>query len=253
MFAGFNLITENQFQDYQQIGDKVFNDAKQNFIRELENHIDEEGNIDGESLQSMWFPQIKSDIFISHSHKDANIAKGLAGWLHEKFGLSVFIDSCVWGYSLELLKQIDEKYCLSEDKKMYDYNKRNYSTSHVHMMLSTALTMMMDEAECVIFLNTPNALSTKDIVHKTESPWIFYETVMTRLLRHKNLSEYRQSIIKKSTVFNEQQSLNVKYNVCLDHLRELHQSELAGWIGAFGNARGEHPLDILYKYKGLIK
>ena len=56
---------------------------------------------------------------------------------------------------------------------MYDYNKRNYSTSHVHMMLSTALTMMMDEAECVIFLNTPNALSTKDIVHKTESPWIF--------------------------------------------------------------------------------
>lgn len=54
------------------------------------------------------------------------------------------------------------------------------------MMLASALTMMIDKAECVIFLNTPNAVSTEEIIDKTESPWIYYETVMTNLVRHKN-------------------------------------------------------------------
>ena len=62
-------------------------------------------------MQANWFPQIKADIFISHSHKDEDLALALAGWLKVSFGLTAFIDSCVWGYANDLLKMIDYKYC----------------------------------------------------------------------------------------------------------------------------------------------
>ena len=62
-------------------------------------------------MQANWFPQIKADIFISHSHKDKGLALALAGWLEETFGLTAFIDSCVWGYANKLLKMIDDEYC----------------------------------------------------------------------------------------------------------------------------------------------
>ncbi|HDR4615224.1 hypothetical protein RCJ96_10100 [Bacillus sp. BSL6] len=252
MYSGFNLSTHNQFKVYQDIGDTIFNNNKKKFIEDLDFHIDLDGNINGTSLQSTWFPQLKSDIFISHSHKDENQAKGLAGWLYKEFGLNAFIDSCVWGYSLDLLKQIDEKYCLSEDKKMYSYEKRNYSTSHVHMMLSTALTMMIDKTECMIFLNTPNSLCTTDIIKNTESPWIYYEIAMTNLVRNKKLSEYRQGIIQKA-LFSEQASLNIKYDVNLNHLYGLTQTDLDVWSSNFSKMKGEHPLDTLYRNKQLIK
>lgn len=252
MFAGFNLITDTQFEDYQKLGDAIFLNNEKQVIDDIELYIDTEGNIDGSGIQAEWFPQVKADIFISHSHRDEAKAKGLAGWLYEKYGLTTFIDSCVWGYSIELLRKIDNDYCLNEDKKTFNYHKRNYSTSHVHMMLATALTMMIDKAECVIFLNTPNAVCAEEIIDKTESPWIYYETVMTNLVRHKKLSEYRKEIIKKS-IFNEQASLNIKYNVSLDHLYELNQDELEEWSGLYNGIRDEHPLDILYKKKGIIK
>ncbi|PEZ30675.1 TIR domain-containing protein [Bacillus thuringiensis] len=252
MFAGFNLITDTQFEDYQKKGDAIFLENKKQIVNELKLYIDKEGNIDGSGVQAEWFPQIKADIFISHSHKDESKAKGLAGWLYEEYGLTAFIDSCVWGYSIGLLREIDNNYCLNEDERTFNYHKRNYSTSHVHMMLATALTMMIDKAECVIFLNTPNAVSTEEIIDKTESPWIYYETVMTNLVRHKKLSEYREGIIKKS-MFNEQASLNIKYNVNLDHLYELNQDELEAWSSLYKGIQDEHPLDILYKKKRMIK
>jgi hypothetical protein len=58
-------------------------------------------------LIAQWFPYINADIFISHSHKDYNDVVCLAGWLEEKFGLTAFVDSSVWGYSDRLLKLID--------------------------------------------------------------------------------------------------------------------------------------------------
>ncbi|OUB84495.1 hypothetical protein BK784_35540 [Bacillus thuringiensis serovar medellin] len=252
MFAGFNLTTDTQFKVYQEIGNEIFLTNKKNFIEELETYIDKDGNIDGSGLQANWFPQMKADIFISHSHKDEDKAKGLAGWLYKEFGLTTFIDSCVWGYSIDLLRQIDESYCLNEDKSTFNYNKRNYSTSHVHMMLAIALTMMIDKVECIMFLNTPNAVCSKEVINKTESPWIYYETVMTNLVRHKKLSEYRKEFIQKA-IFNEQKSLNIKYDVDLKHLYELNQEELEEWKALRKGIHNDHPLDTLYRKMGIIK
>lgn len=46
-----------------------------------------------------------------------------------KLNLNTFIDSCLWGYSNDLLREIGKKYCKYSDGVPFDYNKRNYSTS----------------------------------------------------------------------------------------------------------------------------
>ena len=53
---------------------------------------------------------------------------------------------------------------------------------HVHMMLSTALANMIDKTECIMFLNTPNSVSTRDTKLKTYSPWIYNEIEITRII-----------------------------------------------------------------------
>ncbi len=40
-----------------------------------------------------WFPSIKSDIFLSHSHKDEDTALKIAGYLKNNHKLEVFVDS----------------------------------------------------------------------------------------------------------------------------------------------------------------
>jgi hypothetical protein len=67
----------------------------------------------------------------------------IAGWLYDNFEIVSFIDTCVCGYSGELLKIIDKEYCYDDDTGFYDYNMRNLSTSHVYMMLSVALSKMI--------------------------------------------------------------------------------------------------------------
>lgn len=252
MFVGFNL-TNYEFNsvDYYMIGDKVFNINKDIIRKELDDFISIDGCLDGSKMQEYWFPQINADIFISHSHNDLEKAKTLAGWIYHRFKLSVFIDSCVWGYADDLLKKIDNKYCYNVDTNTYDYTKRNHSTSHVYMMLSTALTMMIDKSESIIFLNTPNSISTSEIVSQTKSPWIYSELAMTKLVRNKNLKEYRREKIEKSFVIAEQEKLEVKYNVNLEHLVKLSNDDLKNWNLRYN--KEEYPLDILYDLKNLFK
>lgn len=147
----------------------MFQEDEKQVKNVLRNYVLKDGVIDGSIMQSNWFPKVEADVFISHSHKDEKRAIALAGWLYKKFGIKSFIDSCIWGYSNDLLKLIDKEHCYQEETNTYDYNLRNYSTSHVHMMLSVALTMMIDNTECILS-NTPNSITTSSIINKTESP-----------------------------------------------------------------------------------
>ena len=181
-------------------------------------------------MQANWFPQIKADIFISHSHKDINLAIALAGWLQETFGLTVFIDSCVWGYANKLLKMIDNEYCYQKETNTYNYQKRNYSTSHIHMMLSVALTQMIDNTECLFFLNTPNSITPNTIINQTESPWIYSEIAMSRLIRKKELKEYRDMVVTESqNAFADGGTINVRYDLPTEHLTEVDADILETW------------------------
>lgn len=50
-----------------------------------------------------------------------------------------------------------------------------------------------------VFLNTPNSIQTADTINKTKSPWIYHETVISRLIRKKKLSECRGEATKAFT------------------------------------------------------
>ena len=93
-----------------------------------------------------------------------------------------------------MLEKLDQKYCVSETNedgtvKTYLYKSRNVTTSHVHMILSHALTKMIDNAECFIYLNTSNSTTHQDDTSIwTLSPWLFHELAMVEIIEEKSLS-----------------------------------------------------------------
>lgn len=266
MFARFNLETSNDYDNWYEYGKEIFDKKKKIIRKDLGNFVGIDGSIDGTKMQQSWFPDINADIFISHSHSDKKKAIGLAGWLNKNFGLNVFIDSCVWGYSNELLKIIDDEYCKNTDNISYNYDKRNYSTSHVHMMLSTALSMMIDKTECLFFLNTPNSITTKDVIGNTKSPWIYSELATAELVRNRPLEHYRMGKIqKKAFIMEEKKELTIEYNVRLEKLIKINQNDLNNWKSIYDNNKlpkfsldtistsyTDYPLDVLYNIKSLI-
>lgn len=249
MFRGFNLHLNNWFNNYYyDIGLEFYNHNKEQIKSSIDSFILDDGSLDGSSIQTNWFPQIEADIFISHSHKDEKRAIALAGWLNEKFGLNTFIDSCIWGYADDLLRNIDNSYCLQTDG-YYSYQKRNYSTSHVHLMLSTALLMMMDNTECLFFLNTPSSISANEVIEKTESPWIYSELAITQFIR-KNIPE-RLKLYSVTENFSgtddkleKGKRLIIKYDVDLTHLTNINSFSLDKWNKEY--IKG-HALDKLYE------
>jgi hypothetical protein len=238
MYSGFNYSINdvNKFSHYFYQGKEIFDNHKEIIKREINNYLIN-GILDGTMIQKVWFKDdIKADIFISHSHNDESLAIGLAGWLYEKFEITSFIDSCVWGNSTDLLRDIDEQYSkMDGNPNVFDYYKRNYSTSHVHMMLQTALYKMIDNVESVFVLNTNNSFDTIETVkntikNKTSSPWIYSEIIATTIMRKKSLEEYRRNIILEQRDFSEvNNSLNVKYDIDLDHLIKIDDSILDEW------------------------
>lgn len=152
MYRGFQIKLDDDDVNYSEYktlltkGKERYSKQKKDIKLVLESFILSNGKIDGSSFINNWFPQIHADIFISHSHKDKNLAIALAEWLFEEFGLNTFVDSCIWGNSTELLLEIDKEFSdFNPNRNTYNYNKRNNSTSHVHIMLSTALSMMIDK------------------------------------------------------------------------------------------------------------
>jgi hypothetical protein len=253
MFAGFNLkdLDDEFVSTYLDKGNIIFNENKKHIEKELDNFILNDGSIDGSKLQADWFPEVQADIFLSHSHGDREKAIALAGWLLHNFGLTVFIDSCVWGYADHLLKKIDDIYCKNIDSNTYNYDKRNYSTSHVHMMLSLALTKMMDRTECLIFLNTPKSIVTCEVIdNQTKSPWIYHEIATSYVLRKQK--PIRFGLIKHGYYSENAQNLSINYNLDLSHLIDLSKDDLLEWQNDFNVEEDSHSLDVLYKKHKLI-
>lgn len=150
MFAKFNLRLRKDDLNYNNLyslGMGIYVTQKKAVHSCLDKYLSPDGSLDGSSIEADWFPNVSANVFISHSHKDESAALQLAGFLH-RYNITSFIDSTVWGYANDLLKQIDNKYCVQRRKPgggyTYDYDKRNQSTSHVHMMLQGALAKMIN-------------------------------------------------------------------------------------------------------------
>lgn len=253
MYRGFNLDLDGvDLSKYVSYGKQIHEKNKKEVKTKLSSYKNDNGDLVASEIITGWFPPIKADVFLSHSHTDSDLVIGLSGWLHQKFGLSTFIDSCVWGYSDDLQRMIDDEYCYQTSKGTYNYKKRNRSTSHVHMMLSTALTKMINNCECIIFANTPRSISPKNYIKNggtTESPWIYFEIAMANLVQKRSPEEHRGSLIKSSIALDRvTESFTIKYDVDLMHLIPLSVADLNEW-GRKNHKTGPASLDALYLLK----
>lgn len=169
--------------------DSYFNSEKDASKKILDVALLKDNIWDGNGVREMNFPQQIGEhhIFISHSHDDIKEIKKLAYAIENEFGVKCFIDSMVWENMNDLIKAFDKKYSLSEDKKTYLYEKRNYSTSHVHTMLATALLEMINDCECFLFVGSKNSMLKLDYFRDhsdaTLSPWIYEENTFVKFVK----------------------------------------------------------------------
>ncbi|WP_026838865.1 hypothetical protein [Gillisia sp. JM1] len=252
MYRGFNLNVENEFDihKYHEIGIEIFNILKNSVRPRLKEYILPKGTIDGDKIMADWFPEVKSHLFLSHSHNDLKNAVYIAGALYTEFKILTFIDSTVWGYSNDLLKIIDDEYCKSESGETYDYQSRNYSTSHVHLMLTSALSKMIDNCEVIFFLNSPNSVSTKSITERTNSPWIFSEISTTKIIRKITPNRLKEltKMFSDTVMLNESQrsQLRIEYNLELSHFTDLNLIQFNRWLNSYCSSP-DNALDELYR------
>jgi hypothetical protein len=243
MYRAFNLV-EFPWKQYDQ-GAALIDRTTQIVKKALADFVNNR-RIDGAKLSEHWFPQVNANVFISHSHTDLDNATNLAGFLKEEFNLDSFLDWSVWGHADALLRHIDDEYCWNPTSKTYSYRKRNGSTSHAHMMLSTALGKMLDKVECVIFLNTPNSITSEDAVSKTKSPWLYFELGLLNMIRPRKPQRLLLESLSNKRAFA---NLEIDYAVDLGNMPTLNEDLLKLWAQARLNPDDSavHSLDLLYQ------
>jgi len=254
MYRGYDLrfLKEGYFDscdlddDIYNTGLVSFKDHKTKIKEPLNKFALRSGILDGTAIQENWFPKMKYDVFISHSHSDVETAIMLSGVLKNYPGLTSFIDTCVWGYSGDLQRQIDNMHYKIGDN-LYSYEGVKFSASHVHMMLSTALMMMIDNCECIFFLDTPNSVSTNNVITKrTQSPWIYSEINISRLIEKRLDRQKMNERLIKSSAENFSRELKFEYKLNMSHFIELTEENFITWMDQAEVRKGKHPLDFLY-------
>lgn len=221
-----NQVIE-ELKGYADYGREILEADRITVQKKLNEYLLSDGSLDGTKMQEDWFPQIEADVFISHSHRDEDLAFGLAGWLYENLDLTSFVDSAVWGYFQDLENSLLNAYMECTPRLKRDDLKK-FASAHVQMMLSVALTQMIDNTECLFFLNTPSSISIDaPIDGTTPSPWIYSEIAMSRLIRKRPPKRYKRSLRESCQKYFAAQS--VRYTLPMDHLTKLDSDSLWDW------------------------
>lgn len=254
MYRGFNLEIKGEYlMEHLQTGKSLHEQYKKAVKLTLAEFENSRGDLIASKVVARWFPKIDAHVFLSHSHQDNSQVLALAGWLKNKLGLTAFVDSSVWGFAEDLIKLIDNVHSKNPASGKYVYERRNRSTAHVHMMRSTALATMIDQCECIMFLNTPSSIKASDSIassgRTTPSPWIYSEIAMTSLIRSRLPIRRHQVVGESLSMEAATRDLSVQYDVNLEHLTKLDDSDLRSWLAQAINRRGDAALDTLYALK----
>lgn len=257
-----NFITYRDKIDYKSIGENLFESQKVIVKESLDEYYVKENILDGQKLMDEWFPKINAHIFLSHSHADKDFVYSMAGFLYKEFGLLSFIDSVVWGYADELLRQVDQ-HCYDSVSKTYNYSMRNKTTSNIYLMLNNALYNMIDCTECIIFINTPNSVKKISEVLRdvTYSPWIYSElNLINKVRKIKPNRSIVKGFEKRSYTLNESvtESLQIAHDIStqLEALNKLEFHDISILLRkrySLGRTQpAEFYLDCLYENKGWL-
>lgn len=113
------------------------------------------------------------------------------------------------------------------------------------MLLSMALTKMIDKCECLIFLNTPNSISRENTMEKTYSPWIYHEIGISKVIKRTKPDRLQN---KDGLVCFSKSAENLipYFQINTSHLFKLNEKILNSWK-IKSKMRGAEELNYLYE------
>lgn len=216
------------------------NDVYENINEESKNTLEKyivNNDINVSKLENDWFKTSNARIFISHSHKDKELAICFSNFLKEKLNVESFIDSCVWKNVNDLLEDLNNKYSIIENSKNYYHEKAKEAAQHAYMILNVALQKQINKCDCVIFINTDNSISknANNGISITKSPWIYSELSFINILQYNKLNN-------RSKRLNE----DFAYKVNLQNAKQIDLLDIEK-ISRVINM-GVDPIDKLFKY-----
>lgn len=204
--------------------------------------------LDAQKLSNIFFRHENTcKVFISHSHSDIDLANNIAYLLHKKH-IEAFVDANSWDNIKNLQKTIDNEFCRSNDDPiLYNYDKRNISTSNVHMILFSALINMINSCECFLFLDTQNSIEETARRAQTYSPWIMGELLVSSIIQIKD-PRPRRSVETRAGMesLTEDAAPGFRYPARTDHLVPLSWQHFGEWYQRAPNDAPERALDQLY-------
>lgn len=222
-YAGYKInikeIKKLEVQDRINQNNSIQENLKKFLLEEFKINEDE---INGDKIVEKNFPNKENyEVFISHSHNDKEYAQKLSNFLRKR-NCKVFLDSEVWGSADEILKEVDNEYSVSDsDKNLYDYTKRNFSTTHVHLLLTSALAEIISKTPRFIFVESDSTISFSMEESKkktyTNSPWVYTELLLFKLFSQNGIYG----------IYNESHNdYNIKRNINLKFLKNLTKENI---------------------------
>lgn len=249
MYRAFNVALEsNKYLGY--VNTRQYENDKSISLQKLQKIINSRDIIQAWEIKKLLLPSKRYDIFISHSHKDLELAKGFANYLYLFFNVTCFIDSLYWGNIDELQNELNELHLTYDGvtkKSYYDYEKTLQVAKHADMILASALTEMIDNCECVFFLNTDSSVirGTEAISkNETYSPWIYHEVFTTTIIQKKQRSKFNESYQFRDNAIK--QIPDISCGLDLSGMTVLREEDIFEWEIKINSNKDKHPLDVLY-------
>lgn len=240
MYRAFNVkLTQNAFNNCSGDNEGYERDKKSSEGKLLELFKLNE-TVSAEKVKKILLPAKNYDVFLSHSHDDIELVKRLKKYLEVTFGLTVFVDSVYWD-------NIDKL------KKVYSVNNKDpmWVAQHADMILTSALTEMIDSCESVFFLNTNNSvIKGENGTDSTYSPWIYHEVYTTNKIKQEIRRErkfYEKFDYAPSLEFLTES--RISYKLDLANMRELSERSFYTWQNKCRQRavnKGSGALDVLY-------
>lgn len=249
MYRAFNVtLDSNGYLNY--VNTKQYENDKSISLQKLRKIINSCNKIRAHEIKKLLLPSKRYDIFISHSHKDINLAKGLAGYLEKYCKVSCFIDSLYWSNIDELQEELNRMHLTMDrtaGKKTFNHKSTMEVAKHANMILASALTEMIDNCECVFFFNTDNSVirGTEAISkNETYSPWIYHEVFTTTIIQKKQRSKFNESYQFRDNAIK--QIPDISYGLDLSGMTVLREEDILEWGTKINSNKDKHPLDVLY-------